>query len=475
MIYLVTGNQLLFPENSLYTVISVEDSLKLLNKLGVIGVDTETSGIDVHTKELLLAQFGCFDFQVVVDCRTIDIRNYKSLLEDPSKLFLLWNAKFDLKFFLKYNIVIKNIYDGFLAEKLLWLGYPAGMHSMSLKAAGEMYCGVELDKSVRGKIIWSKTLTDDIIEYGALDVKYLEQIKEGQKILLKEKDLITALAYENKFCPVLAYTEFCGVKLDIEKWKQKMLKDQERLNNATKELNNWVTTNMPNSKYTYINPQGDLFTGFDLTPKCLINWSSPKQVIELFEELGFNLETFDKKTKQKKKSVGSDIIETQLNVSTIAPFYIEYKEASKLVGTYGQNVIDQINPITGRLHTNFNSLGTDTGRLSSGGKDKENDTEYLNFQNFPRDKETRACFVSESGAKWISCDYSGQESRIIADMANDEAMLNLFNEGCGDIHSLVASMAYPDKIGDCPIEEIAGKFKKWRQEAKGIEFAIRLK
>lgn len=142
---------------------------------------------------------------------------------------------------------------------------------MSLKAAGEMYCGVELDKSVRGKIIWSKTLTDDIIEYGALDVKYLEQIKEGQKILLKEKDLITALAYENKFCPVLAYTEFCGVKLDVEKWKQKMLKDQERLNNATKELNNWVTTNMPNSKYTYINPQGDLFTGFDLTPKCLIN------------------------------------------------------------------------------------------------------------------------------------------------------------------------------------------------------------
>lgn len=89
MIYLVTGNQLLFPENGPYTVISVEDSLKLLNKLDVIGVDTETSGIDVHTKELLLAQFGCFDFQVVVDCRTIDIRNYKSLLEDPSKLFLL--------------------------------------------------------------------------------------------------------------------------------------------------------------------------------------------------------------------------------------------------------------------------------------------------------------------------------------------------------------------------------------------------
>lgn len=85
---------------------------------------------------------------------------------------------------------------------------------MGLKAAGLEYCNVELDKSVRGKIIWSKTLSDDIIIYGAHDVKYLEKIREGQLLKLKEKGLLKALAYENKFCPVLAYTEFCGVKLD---------------------------------------------------------------------------------------------------------------------------------------------------------------------------------------------------------------------------------------------------------------------
>lgn len=89
MIYLVTGNQSLFSsEDTEYTVISVEESLNLLTPLPIIGVDTETEGIDVHTKKLLLAQFGCFDFQVVVDCRTIDITNYKNLLEDPKKLFL---------------------------------------------------------------------------------------------------------------------------------------------------------------------------------------------------------------------------------------------------------------------------------------------------------------------------------------------------------------------------------------------------
>lgn len=212
MIYLVTHNPQLF-ENNLYRVISEKESLQLLENLTEVGVDTETGGIDPHTKQLLLVQLGCYDFQVVIDCRTVDITFYKDFLES-NRLFLFWNAKFDLKFFLKYKIVIKNIYDGFLAEKLLWLGFPTGIHSMSLKAAGEKYCNVELDKSVRGKIIWSKTLTDDIIEYGADDVKYLGKIKEGQEIELKEKDLLIALAYENKFCPVLAYTEFCGVKLD---------------------------------------------------------------------------------------------------------------------------------------------------------------------------------------------------------------------------------------------------------------------
>ena len=468
MIYLVTNNQLLF-NNNLYKVITVGDSLKLLETLNEVGLDTETGGMDPHTKELLLVQMGNFDFQVVIDCRTVNILRYKKFLESD-RLFLLWNAKFDLKFFLKYKIVIKNIYDGFLAEKLLWLGYPAGIHSMSLKTAGEKYCGVELDKSVRGKIIWAKNLTDDIILYGANDVKYLSQIKKKQHEELQKKGLLTAIKYENKFCPVLAYTEFCGVKLDENKWKAKMAKDKARFDDALNKLNSWVIENYP--EYSYVNPQGDLFSGFDLTPKCTINWASPRQVIPLLEKIGFKLDTFDKKTKAKKKSVGADIIEPQKDLSPIAPIYLEYKAAEKLIGTYGQNVLDQINPETGRIHTNFNQLGTDTGRLSSGGKDKENEIEYINFQNFPRDAETRSCFVAEPGNKWISCDYAAQESRIIGELSSDKAILDLFNHGCGDMHSLVAKMAYPDVIGDCPIEEIKHKFKNWRQEAKGIEFAI---
>lgn len=87
MIFLVTSNQQLF-DNENYKIISVEESLEKLNKLKIVGVDTETEGIDVHTKKLLLAQFGCFDFQIVVDCRTVDIKLYKNFLERTDILFL---------------------------------------------------------------------------------------------------------------------------------------------------------------------------------------------------------------------------------------------------------------------------------------------------------------------------------------------------------------------------------------------------
>ena len=87
MIYLVTNNQLLF-DNSLYKVITVEDSLKLLETLNEVGLDTETGGMDPHTKELLLVQIGNFDFQVVIDCRTVNILRYKKFLESD-RLFLL--------------------------------------------------------------------------------------------------------------------------------------------------------------------------------------------------------------------------------------------------------------------------------------------------------------------------------------------------------------------------------------------------
>ena len=399
MIYFVTQSQELF-ENDSYKIIGVEESLRLLSPLVIVGLDTETEGLDPYTKKLKTLQLGCKEFQVVIDALTVDVTEYKDYLES-NRWFIGWNLKFDLKFLFHQGIYPKNVYDGYLAEKLLYLGYPAGIHSLSLKAAGENYLGIELDKSVRGKIIWAG-LTTDVIEYAANDVKWLEDIMKLQWELLKEKDLTRAITVENRFVLPLAYMEYCGVKLDEERWKVKMAKDKEILDRCLNQLNSWVIEHYPDDpKYTYINREGNLWTGFDLTPKCIINWNSPKQLIPLFESLGFNLETKD------GKSVDAKVIKPQKHLNGIAPIYLEYKAAAKLVGTYGQNFLDQINPVSHRIHTNFQQLGADTTRITSGGKDRSNGIEYINFLNLPADAETRACFIAEEGNRWISIDYSG--------------------------------------------------------------------
>jgi DNA polymerase I-like protein with 3'-5' exonuclease and polymerase domains len=70
----------------------------------------------------------------------------------------------------------------------------------------------------------------------------------------------------------------------------------------------------------------------------------------------------------------------------------------KLISTYGQNFINQINKTSGRLHTKFMGIGTDTSRISSGGKES-NGNQLLNFLNIPADAETRACFEAGEGNK----------------------------------------------------------------------------
>ena len=188
MIYLVT-NQIL-PESCLFELCSVEKSLELLEPLKVVGLDTETMGMDPYTRDLIMLQLGCFEYQVVIDLTTVDINFYKKYLESD-RLFIGWNIKFDLKFLFHKRIVVRNVYDGFLAEKLLYQGFPSGIHSMSLKSAGENYLGVELDKTVRGKVMWAG-LSEDVVAYGANDVKFLEGIMNAQRKRLERQGLVNS-------------------------------------------------------------------------------------------------------------------------------------------------------------------------------------------------------------------------------------------------------------------------------------------
>ncbi len=525
MIYLVSHNKSLFQTDK-YIEATMEQAMSVLLPLKLCQLDTETKGLDCHTKALLTIQLGNKDNQVVIDWTTLTLREkqiVKNYLESD-RLFLGWNLMFDLTFLYVQGIYPKHIWDGMIVEQLLYLGYPAQMREKSLRAAAWNYLNINIDKTVRGKII-NDGLTTEVVIYAAGDVTYIEDIKEKQDIEVEKQGMKLAVELECEFVKSLAYFKYCGVHLDITKWKAKMAKDQAKLNKAISELNAWVVAwdkenphsgydiQYPELKYpkysadypaevkrltkdgykrfpqedlqtpdgkvdaykkviknqfTRIDTQGDLFTGFDTKPKCVINWSSQKQVIPLFELLGINVETFDKKTKQKKKSIEANVLKPQKNDFPIIPIFLEYQEAAKVVSTYGQNWLNAINPKTGRIHVDFHSIGTDTARVSSGGGIWK-----LNIQNLPNDSETRACFTSEEGNAWLSADYQSQESRIIASVSKDEKMIDLFEHGCGDVHSLVAYMSYPNIIPrDTKIEDIKKLYHNWRQKAKSIEFAI---
>ena len=525
MIYLVSHNKSLFQTDK-YIEATMKQAMSVLLPLKLCQLDSETKGLDCHTKALLTIQLGNKDNQVVIDWTTLTPREkqiVKNYLESD-RLFLGWNLMFDLTFLYVQGIYPKHIWDGMIAEQLLYLGYPAQMREKSLKAAAWNYLNINIDKTVRGKIV-NDGLTIEVVIYAAGDVTYIEDIKEKQDIEIEKQGMKLAVELECEFVKSLAYFKYCGVHLDITKWKAKMTKDQAKLDKAISELNAWVVAwdkenphngydiQYPELKYpkysadypaevkrlikdgykrfpqedlqtpdgkvdaykkviknqfTRIDTQGDLFTGFDTEPKCVINWSSQKQVIPLFELLGINVETFDKKTKQKKKSIEANVLKPQKNDFPIIPIFLEYQEAAKVVSTYGQNWLNAINPKTGRIHADFHSIGTDTARVSSGGG-----VWKLNIQNLPNDPETRACFTSEEGNAWLSADYQSQESRIIASVSKDEKMIDLFEHGCGDVHSLVAYMSYPNIIPrDTKIEDIKKLYHNWRQKAKSIEFAI---
>lgn len=516
MIYFVTGQRELFEfPDAKYKCISVEESLKILEPLRVVGLDTETTGTEIWQGKLLTLQLGNKENQVVIDCMTTDVKQYKDYLESD-RLFIIHNAKFDLRWLYKEHIVVRNVYDTYLAEKILYLGFPPGIISLSLQACCDRYLNVFLDKTVRGKI--HVGMTEDVIVYAANDVVYLEDIMNSQLPIISARGQRVALDIENEFVRVLAYIEFCGIRLDPEKWKAKMVKDAERLRIAEQKLNEWVVdyvmkkndpsliasnydshkkgkpAKLADSVYVVI-PAPSLFSEFDTGPQCIINWNSSKQVIRLFEELGFDLLVKDKKTGKMKKSVESKYIELQADKSTIVPLYLEYSAAFKVVTSFGQNFLDAINPVTHRIHPTFNQM-MDTGRLScgsggkgKGGKTKDDDIaeeedenkdtttqsndKSVNIQQLPATEETRAAFIPEKGHMLIDCDYGDQEGHVFTELSGDKEWIDFYNDpNQRDGHSFVAKMCFPKDLDDIEEKDVKKMRKDLRDLAKKARFCF---
>lgn len=451
MIYLVTKQDISLPDITLTTV---EDSLEYLNKLEWIGLDTETSGFDPYTTKLYTLQLGDNDVQYVIDLTTIDINEYKELLE--TKGLIGHNLKFDLRFLYHYRVIPTKVYDTFLGEKTSRLGIES--HRCSLAACVLRHCGIVLSKEERLNI--TGRLTEGFVKYSAYDVKYLHELKDKQEFLQLADGTSVSIELDNKFVLVLAYIEYSGMKLDVEQWTAKIDKVQKIADEAEAQLNQFI---LDNKMEKFIDSQLDLFSS---STKVNVNWNSPSQVVEFFQALGVNTKVVEKG--KTKDTIEANHLVKYSSKYPIIELYLKFKGAQKDIGTYGQNWIDQINPVSGRIHTQFKQL-MNTGRLSSGGK--SGDVKNFNFQNIPSDQETRSCFVAEEGSLLISCDYSAQESVVLVNQCLDPSLLEFYDRGLSDMHSFIASKMFKE-LNDLSLDDIKSKHKDKRQQSKVIGFAL---
>lgn len=212
-----------------------------------------------------------------------------------------------------------------------------------------------------------------------------------------------------------------------------------------KELQNEYEKEIKNLEQKIYNLAGKTF-----------NVNSPIQLSEvLFTDL--NLPTKGIKKTSRSYSTGAKELDKLKNEHPIIEEIIKYRETSKLLSTY-IIPIPELADKEGRIHTTFTQNVTATGRLSS--KDP-------NLQNIPvrteEGKRIRTGFIAEKGKKLVSADYSQFELRLAAVLANDQALINDFNNDV-DIHTKTASEAF-----GIPLDQVT---KAQRRAAKAINFGI---
>jgi DNA polymerase I len=187
------------------------------------------------------------------------------------------------------------------------------------------------------------------------------------------------------------------------------------------------------------------------------NISSPKQLGEiLFDKLELTAKNM-KKTSGGARSTKESELEKLKDLHPIVPLIFEYRELTKLLGTYIDTIPNMLDTES-RLHTDFIPAGTTTGRMASLDP---------NLQNIPVKTELgraiRGAFIPEKGFVMAGFDYSQIELRIAAFLSNDEKLIEIFRKG-EDVHSSVASFVF--KV---PISEVTADM---RRQAKVINFGI---
>jgi DNA polymerase I len=427
MIYLVSNTIDLF--NSFPTA-SMLDVVEYCKDKSILGVDTETTGIGFMDNNIVMFQIGDAENQFVIDSRHLSIEPLKEILESLYITKVFHNVKFDYKFIKKqYGIRCTNVYDTMLVDAVIHCGREI---SLSLKAVSGRYGLGSLDKEVRLQFtgLDEAAFTVEQVNYGAKDVALLPLIMEKQLKVLEELSLNRVAVLENAVALAFAEMEFNGMEFDKDKWLENASRQKEKLLETSLELDSLVEAEPKLSSFVAKYFQSDMFKDPGDIRKVDILWSSPLQVLKVFQAYGLNID-----------SVNEGAISKYRSSHGLISKYLEYKETQKAVSTYGESFLKYIHR-DGKVRTIYHQI-MDTGRVSSGDKSSN----APNLQNIPADNSYRSAFHASEGYVYVAADYASQELRIIASGSKDpvwgEAVMNGW-----DLHSVSASLVFGDKWRD---------------------------
>ncbi len=409
----------------------------------VIAFDTETTGIDANEAELVGMSFS-FEatkaYYVPISSdrseALVTVSAYKDILENPGIEKIGQNIKYDALIMKWYGIELQgNYFDTMIAH---YLCEPDLRHKLDYLSESYLnYRPVPIESLIgkRGKnqLSMRDIEVKKVAEYAAEDADITLQLKPVLQEMLKENEAEKLFReLEMPLVRVLTDMEFEGVRID-----------DQFLNNYSIVLEQQIKE----KEESIYEKAGVRF-----------NIASPKQVGEvLFDKMKIPYRW--KKTKSGQYSTNEEKLSELAADHAYVQEILDFRKLSKLKSTYVDALPKLINSKTGRVHSSFNQARAATGRLSS---------ENPNLQNIPiRDeagREIRKAFIPrDDNHILLAADYSQIELRLIAEIANEKAMLEAFQAG-HDIHRATAAKVYGVALEDVTSEQ--------RRNAKTVNFSI---
>jgi len=432
-------------------IIDTDDKLnglvKELSKAKVISFDTETTDTEEMKAELvgisLAIQEGQGYYIPVghTSGNNLSIEKVISALTpamtNPKIGKIAHNAKYDYILLARYGLITSPLaFDTMLAEFIV----DPSSRNLGLKNLAAIRLGEEMThiEELIGKGKKQISMADVAIEivanYAAADAETtLHLMPIMQKELGRVNGTKILDEIDMPLTTVLAEMEMAGALIDTDFFSKMSVELAKRLAEIEKEI-------------------------YQLAGKTF-NINSPQQLSDiLFKHLRLEPPDKGRKTATGFYSTSADVLDAMRGKHSILDWILEQRELSKLKSTYVDALPTAVDKNTGRVHTSYSQVGAVTGRLSSNNP---------NLQNIPIRTETgrrvRNGFIAEKGNVLLSVDYSQIELRIVAHMAEDEAMLAAFRAG-EDIHATTAAAIY-----DIELDKVT---KDMRRHAKAINFGL---